>query len=242
MNLAFVHNEMDEVAIAMSVAGTKRPKLTELSRMAQEVAEALVGDRPEVQKVRAELIKKIRAVKTASTKPRQSSAAVRKLAGGIKNVQKLIGRGVGGVDARVQLGDFELVNLWGYSTFELRPIKKVLRDAAQNLQRVGLGDLAYGEVILTPRGGSKVVYKTDDDTLEINPDAKLAPRDVLGALGRRFWGTRATDEDVETWGGLSGLERFQAAFGGFLVGTKLDRDTAARLRTTAGRDNKKWAV
>ncbi len=231
-NLTFVVRELDEVALAMSVTGTRRKKLVELGQMADEVIEALIGDRPEVTKLRAELEKLSRGVKMAGTKAKQSAQAVRAMRDGVKKVQKLVNRGLGDADVRLKVGGFEVDNVWGHTATEVRATKSTLIKATKILHKAGLDDLVNGEVLLDPdRAGSDFsVYEVLGDLVVINVAGGDQLRSLLMALGRRAW-VKVPSEKMEPWGGLWAADRFAETFADALT-KKVDAKVAALLKTT----------
>jgi hypothetical protein len=238
-NLAYVYNEIDQISVAVSVVGTRRPMLMKLARMAAEVKDALVGSRPEVQKVRANLERLIHNARRAPTRARRASDALRKLAAGIKEAQGLVLRKGLGDPPALNGGAFTITNEWGYTDKEAKSFLKALRSAEDAVSKFGLGKaLAYGTITLDPKmsSGRMLSYDPFSDAFYANPSINDGVQGVFMALAERLWVVHFKTKDVETWGtGSEGPTKFERAFARKLDGKGLDADSSARLRVTAGR-------
>jgi hypothetical protein len=244
-NFRFVLRELDQIGVAVSVVGTKRPMLLRLAGYAEGIRAALVGSRPEVRKARDELARLIQGVRSSSPKAKPASKAIRKLHKGVLDVQRIVSKGLGVASAVTEVGGFELDNAWGYTSFELRTALSAIKKADAILRRAGLESLVKGVVVvLDPEvaAGSYASYDRDIDLMAMDPgqDQSGDTEAILRALGGRLWATQFKPEDKEVWGGGRDPGRFSDAFSRKLAGESVDRDTAARLQVTVGRLAKRW--
>jgi hypothetical protein len=237
--LARVYKELDEVAVAVSVVGTRRQKLMDLARMAYPARDALVGSRPEVKKLRDDLTRAIHNVRRSQTRPARASKAIWKLAAQIKRVQKLVAKGLGDVPSSMSAGGLEVSNVWGYSEREAKPLLGRLDKALGRAKDLGLGSqVVYGEVILDPgkAGGRAVSYDPHKDQLVGDP-SKGSNRDldIAEALAARVWLASFGPEEHAEWGGSpSDFDGFVRLFSDMLAGKKLDRGLATIMAATTG--------
>lgn len=238
-HLSKVYKELDEVAVAVMVVGTRRPKLMALARMALPVRDALVGSRPEVSKLRDDLARAMHNTRRANLKQRPASKAIRDLAAQIKRVQKLVGGKLGDVPASFKVSGLTATNAWGYSEREAKPFLGRLDRAFKKAKDIGLGkQVVYGEVILDPdAAGSKALsYDPHSDRLIANP-SRTTNRDaeIVEALAARVWlAAFGSDEHTEFGGIRAGFDHFVRLFTDMLDGKKLDRGHAAIMSATTG--------
>lgn len=238
-NLQRVYRELDEVGVAISVVGTSRQKLMELARLTIPISDRLIGSRPEVKRVRDDLVRLTHNVRRAQTRQRTASAAVRALAGQIKVVQKLLRSGVGDVPERFDVGSMSLENAWGYSKGEIKPFVDSLAKALDVIDKMGLTKtVAETTVLLNPEKSSRsMTYDVFSDTFIANPmQAQERLRGVSDALGGRLWVKLFEQRDVETWGGASvAWSAFSGVFYRLMSGKRLSKDGSARMAVSLGR-------
>ena len=239
-----VIRELEQVAVAVAVVGTKRPKLLQLARMAQGVADEMVGTRPKVRRVRGELLRRIQDVKVSPTKAASAARSIRRMALALKETQKLLKTGVGTGEADFEVGKWLVTNTWGYTGTEVKALKRTLDKARRVLRSVGLDRFASGQVVLDPKiaSGQFAIYLPMEEVvaMDLGQAGSKSMDAILRAIAGRLWLSEMNAADVETWGGIGRSERFEQAFSKVLDGGKVDRDTAARLRMTVGRMAKKW--
>lgn len=246
---ARIIKELDEVSVAVSLTGTGRVKIKQLLDMVRPILDGLVGDRPEVAKLRQRLRLAMHNLQRSGVDQR-AARKMRDLLVVVRDVQKLIDQAkIGDAPAQALVGDFEVINVWGYSESEMRPLMGVLKTTTKLLASVGLsrGTLP---VMLDPREMGRgrgqmsqyAVYDPEDDLVVINPDARLSGdlEAVLGAVATRVWFVDMKLNDYETWDGGGGIDGFRRGFARKLALGQADSDTDARLSTTVGRIAKRW--
>lgn len=239
-NLKRVHKELDEVGVAISVVGTRRQKLMELARLTAPISDDLVGSRPEVKQIRDDLVRLTHNVRRAQTRARPASQAVKALAAKVKDVQKLVGSGLGDVPEAFTVGEMSLLNTWGYTKKEAKPFMDALDVALGVIEKMGLTKIvAEATVSLDPEGSPRasMVYDLFADTFVANPRrTRERTRGISDALGGRLWLKLFEQRDVETWGGArAAWVSFSDAFHRLLSGKRLSKDDAARMTVSLGR-------
>lgn len=239
-NLKKVYRELDEVGVAISVVGTRRPKLMALARMTVPIGDALVGTRPEVRRVRDDLVRLSHNVRRARTRARPASQAVRALADQVKVVEALLKKGLGEVPEGFSVGKLELRNTWGYTKKEVTPFLDALREATDTLEKIGLTkSVGTGDVTLDPSASPRaaMTYDLFADTFAADPmRERERERDITRALGERLWWKHFEGRDAETWGGgADALSAFFGAFHRLLFGRKLRGDALAKMSVSLGR-------
>lgn len=239
-NLKRVYRELDEVGVAISVVGTRRQKLMELARLTVPISDALVGTRPEVKRVRDDLVRLTHNVRRAQTKARSAGKAVRALANQIKVVEKLVGGGLGDVPEAFDVGELSLLNTWGYTKKEVKPFMDALETATDVIDKMGLTkSIGTAKVSLDPSGSpmSSMTYDLYGDVFTGNPShTRGRGRGIADALGGRLWLKLFAKKDVDTWGGAAAAwSSFSDAFARLLGGKSLRGDAAARMAVSLGR-------
>jgi hypothetical protein len=237
--------EIEQTAVAVSVVGTAPWKLRQMAALADPVADALKGERPEVAKAKTALKRLSHNVRNASIKARPASSALRELAKGLIAAQKVVAKGLGETDPLIKVADWEIVNVWGYTGSEVRDVTRVLERASKALYGVGLPTVSGGLAELNPtkvKDAAFVRYDAGNDTFLFDPGQSGAANleRVLRALAERLWLQEFSKEDKETWGGSKGYKGFLGAFVGALVGKQMGKDVAARLQVTVGKLASKW--
>jgi len=239
-NLSRIYKELDQVGVAISVAGTRRQKLMKLARLAIPISDALVGARPETKRVRDDLVRLAHNVRRAQTRPRPASKAISELASQIKIVQKLVDSGLGNVPKMFVVDKMTILNNWGYTNKEVKPFLDALKIATDKLGQMGLADnVGAAQVTLDPREsfGSSMKYVLFLDAFAADP---LCSRDrfrgISDAIGGRLWMKLFEQRDVETWGGSTqAWGGFSSAFYKLLRGKKISGDDAAKMAVSLGR-------
>lgn len=236
ISLRSVERKLRQVGLAISVVGTSRAKLVQLVHLATPVFESLVGDRPEVKRVRDDLRIQLHNVRRSSIGAKPASKAVYALADAVRDVMKLTDKGMGNVPEAFDVPPMKVINVWGYTNDEVRVVLQKLRQVMVDVTDVGLRTrLLYGNIILDPRETKHgfVRYVRQDDSIIMDPkrweERRIA--DVYEAFAERMWWWNFVTPQWETW--LSS-EAFADAFVTFFEGGKLDGDRLARLRATVG--------
>lgn len=227
--------ELEQTAVAVSVVGTSFAKLKEMATIAETVLDSLVGDRPEIARVRLLVRQLIQNVRVSGTGAQVASTALRRLANGMSRVDALVKHGLTDAQDEFDIETFSVLNVWGYSTEELGTARKSLGDVARKLRRLGMPELSSCIVQLDPRLASSFVsYLRDNDTLAMDLSRRGNDWDVYYALGARLW-KGFQGKDRELWGGVAGDDRFQKVFADTMSEReKPSRDTRARLALSIG--------
>lgn len=244
--------ELDEVAVATSVTGTSKAKTRDLADLAQRMHDALVGDRPEIAKVRKELRLKIHNLRRSPINQR-AAKRMRDLLSVVRDLQKLVDqKGWGAVPEVFVIEGFEVLNSWGYTERELKALFVMLRRATRMLGDVGLKVgtvpvLADPEAMKQVRGAAAseyMAYVEQDDLFVANPSSKLSGdmESVLRAIAARIWSQQMDRDHRQTWDRAGGANGFADAFARKLASDQADSDTAARLLVTVGQIARRWAA
>ena len=226
-SLAKVYKELDEVAVAVSVVGTRRQMLMKLARMAYPVRDALVGARPEVSKLRESLTRAIHNTRRASLKQRPASRAIWALAAEIKKTQKLVGDSLGDVPLGFRSGGMDIENVWGYTEREVKPFLDRFDRMLRKIMTLGLdAQVAYGEVVFDPDNANRraLFFDPHNDRLVADPlKGTNRKADIGEALAARVWLASFGAKEHESWGGRHlGFDNFSRAFTRMLEDKKLD--------------------
>ena len=237
-NIKLVVTELDETAVAVSVVGTSVRRLRDLGTLAEVIAQALSGDRPEVKKLRTRLLQLVQNLKISGTKNYQATRPMRALARGVQEAGALLKRGIGNAPPEYDAGDFVVRNTWGYGKSEARPALRELEKVSRKLGLVGLGT-AVSTIELWGTG-SGPEFVQDLQAVVIDPGKSLTTDELLKTLGRRLWDDEFRANDYETWGGKGGVDRFAALFSKAVAGKSIDVDPAARLQLTVGKLAARW--
>ena len=227
--------ELEQTAVAVSVMGTSPRKLKEMAGLAEPVLDAMVGERHEVAAVRSELKKAVQAVRMSSLKAAQASTKMNALAGVMKRVLALVGKGLADVKGEEVAGSFAMVNTWGYPDRDVSSMKTLLVNAERKLNASGFGDVANGIMYLDPRVAEGAVsYSKQGDFLAADLDMRADVRAIVHALGARWWYREMGRSTYEVWG--DAVERFQDAVADFVVGRPTSTDTEARVKYSRDAD------
>ena len=236
-NIALVIKELDETAVAASVTGTSITRLKELAALAEPIADALTGHRPETRRAAMRLRQLAQNVRVAGTRAYQAPSSVKALSAVVSEIRDLVKKGLGHTEKALSAGGFEVINGWGYTDAEARGALRALTRAGELLVARGLGS-AVMKVELVGSGPAED-YDEDRDMLLLNPNGVIDVNGVLRRIGARIWEAQFGNEDRETWGGNRG--RFCMAFAAAMRRRKLDQETLARLQVSVGRIATKWS-
>jgi len=239
-NLDRIKTELEQVATAISVAGTRRQKLLELSRLVVPVIESLVGVRPEVKKVRDSLRRESHNVAHSKTRAVYAAKNVRALASAVGNTKRLLRMGLGDVPAAFGVGEMVLLNVWGYTDRELVPFLNSIRRAHDFIKKTGLSeDIERTSVLLDPNdaGGKALFYDPINDSFSADPIAgKHRYRDIIDAFAGKIWVKKFGKSDVNVWGEPSvAWYPFSDAFFLIATGKPISNDVMERMSSTFGR-------
>ncbi len=242
VSFRYVIRELDQISVAVSVVGTKQAMLTRLSEIVDRMIEAMVGTRPEVKKLRDDLIRRSFNMRRASKRPLPASKAIRAALLKLKELRKLVDQqGLADVPLMFTVDGFDLENVWGYSESEVRVTTIALKRTNKLLVDVGLKlDPMY--VLLDPKvaRGSYFRLNDRDDVFEADLGQRLSGdlREVLEAVGAWVWLQVLDREDWELWG--RDRDRFAGAFARKLATEAVNPDTAARLVLSVGKHARRW--
>lgn len=238
--LAEVYRELDEVAVAVSIVGTTKVKLNELAGYVELIADALVGIRSEVNRVRTDLRQAAHNIRRARGDARKSSDAIWKGAEAVDDAKILVKRRrLGDVPLLFDAGPFTLFNVWGYSETEVRAFMSGMRDVSSNLRNLGLEFEA--PVVLDPKRVRFTLLAYDEDGGFVSdPTRSVKHKELYEAIARRVWVEDLERSHRETW---KKYKPFQDAFVKWVQGRVVIPDAQARLRATLGRiATKRWAA
>lgn len=229
-----VYRELDEVAVAVSVVGTRREMMEKLIGYVQPVAEALVGSRPKVASVRSELWRTMHNARKARVGAREASDAIWAMAEAVKSAKDLVKRQrLGNVAPVDEAGDFALLNIWGYTRSETAGLRQELRAVSRQLSDLGLEDMAT-TVVLDEKKAKRDAFRYDGQGDFISdPKRTLGESDVLEAVARKVWVELFKSRHREMWQG--DRDAFIEAFVARARGEGQRADTRARLTATLGR-------
>lgn len=234
-DLLSLAKELRQVAVAVSIVGTRRAKLLQLAAKARPFLDELTWVRPEARKLRSALARALHNMERGQVGGRQAKN-LRAVADVLDGIAKLIGASP--IPVVFQSGQYRVTNVWGYTTRELMPVTRRLGEVIGKLDKAGLGGITGVEVIANPdMSKGYATYSVNEDVIYVNPGkAGKAQEDLLRAFGDRLWVRVFESRDKETWGrGTSGWEKFTKGWVAALDGRGPDPDTAARLTVTVGR-------
>jgi len=229
-----VYRELDEVAVAVSVVGTRRQMMEKLIGYVQPVAEALVGTRPKVASVRGELWRTMHNARKARLGAREASTAIWAMASAVKATKDLVKRQrLGDVEPVGEAGGFPLLNIWGYTRRETAGLRQELRAVSRQINALGLED-ALGTVVLDEKRAKNDAFRYDGQGDFIaDPKRPLGGQDVLEAVGLKVWGELFKGRHREMW--QRDRDLFIDAFVARARGESQSADVRARLTATVGR-------
>jgi hypothetical protein len=235
-SLLAVAKELRQVAVAVSLMGTRRWRMLQFTKKLRPIRDELVWLRPDVRKLRSTIARAIHNMERGREDGRQAKN-MRSAADAIDELLKLQGREP--LIKELEIGGVRFNNAWGFSARDLMPVMRRYRKVAERLEDLGLKELTEVEVIVNPDESPMdyAIYSVSDDVIYLNPKrARKADADLLEAFGDRIWVTRFDSKDKQTWGksALSAWSRFTKAWVGVLDGKRPDPDTAARLAVTVG--------
>jgi hypothetical protein len=236
-NIAMVIKELEETAVAASVTGTSERRFNELAVLVETIADAMGGSRSDVRKMATKLRQLAHSMRISGIRNHQAPRAMRAAAKGVENARALLKTGAGRAPSIFQVGEFNVVNEWGYTEDEAGDAFRALSRASRDLLGVGLGQ-AFVDVELWG-SGSPAKYDPQLDSVLIDPSKNVDAELVLREVGERIWQKEFGANDYEAWGGKDST-RFTEAFAKSVMGRRLDAETAARLQVTVGKMTAKW--
>jgi hypothetical protein len=227
--------ELRQVAISVSVVGSRRWRLLQFTARLRPIRDELTWTRPEIGKLRGTLSRAIHNMERSREDGRQAKN-MRSAADALDGINKLMGRAL--IPRDLQVGKRRVLNVWGYTARELMPVIRRLEKVSDQLEDIGLNDLVEIEVVMNPEESPNdyAIYAPSEDAIFLNPKKSgKADRDLLEAFGDRMWVKEFDTGDRKTWGsGTSGWTRFTKAWVAALDGKSPDADTTARLAVTVG--------
>lgn len=227
--------ELDQTAIAISVAGTSEMKRKALAALATPVIDALVGTRPQMKSLRDDLRRAVHDVKVGSSRARDAAKRVSALSALLKKA-KAETKKLGPIRDVIVAGDLVLFNVWGYSDKELDTLLKTLRTADRALQRVGLPPME-GTVTLDRQASFFIYDKPDWKADPVRYAVGGPPLDqVMNAVADREW-VKFGPVQQDSW---KSKDDFNQAFARYMSGGSVDPETSARLALSVGNNAKRW--
>lgn len=232
-----IQRELSQVAAAVRVMGTRRPKMFAMAKLVRPVVTALTAKRPEVASVRRELHQAAQRLQTVSTRPREASEALSAATDVLERARGVLRKGYGS-DTPVSVPPFIVVDRWGLTQQELVRVLDVLRGAYGVLAEFGLRDLlGSAHIVVDPTmlTGEKVWFVPGaGNEFVVSPDLERQ-HDVFMAVADRAIDAVMSQKDKRQW--LKGGERRgRRAFGSvlvdFLEGNTLSDDVYDRLEKT----------
>jgi len=228
--------EIDQVRLAISVVGTRRQKLQQLARLAQPIHDGLAGRRPELDKVRMELRRRIHDVQVAQVDNVRAPVALEGLLAALRQVEKLDKDKILDVPESFSAGNFSLLNPWGYRDLEAKGAQKAVQSADELIRRRGVKvDLV---VSLDPEKTSGfATYSPFDGAVYLDPSKTPAEATeaVLKEFAAYIWLQKLSNADTDVWGGDTEFDVFATAFARSLAGKRVDPEDLEKLKKTMGR-------
>ncbi len=244
--------ELEEIAVAISLVGTTHTKLRELVSWAEEIRDAIRGERPEVKKLRDEIARRIHDVKVSPPDPRVAKK-LRALRHAIETAKNQVQKGLGEVPETFSLNvvgnfaEFTIGNSWGYTLAEAEPSLRALRRTLARMSEIGLNPGKDLSIVLDPQWseGWSAKYDREWETIAMDPYGRGSEgggsagpfAQTAHAFGHRVWDQVMKAEDREAWASAGA---FALALSTFLVGEKVSADDAARLAVTVGKRASDW--
>lgn len=232
--LQWVRRELDQVGMAMSLVGTRRPMLLKMARYLEPIIDGLHGERPEIRKIRQGLVRAKYNLERGPTTPLRSSRNMWIARDLLDEVLKLKDKGLLGVPDFYE-GRLGLENFWGYTSDELKDFQGLLDKVIKELDNIGLSDeLVYGAVVLSPESTKGQFFSYDERTgfFFADPSRGKSKADIYAAFGDRIWDRLFISADRQAWPSRG---QFVSSFAKAIRGQQLDSETMARLQVTVGR-------
>lgn len=234
--------ELGEVATAVSAVGTRKQKLIELARLGEDLALRIRGERPEVKKLRIDIVQRSHDVRSADPSGK-AARAIRSLMHSIEAAKNQLQRnGLGDVPEEFEVSaggrTWTIDNFWGYALDEVKPLIGTVERAFKRMAELGLPiDRSMG-IALDPSwaGGRLAFYDPPWATFALDPAGGSASS-VESAIAERVWHAVMGAAEREAW---SSVGAFASAFGTLLSGDKLSADDWARLTVSVGKLAKSW--
>lgn len=239
--------ELEEVAVAVSLVGTSHTKVGELAKRATAIADQLHGDRPEVKKLRSEIVRRVHDLKVVP-KNQKAARAMRALRAAIETARNAVKNGLGDVPFEFDMNfrgpwtGFPVGNAWGYTAAEADSSLRALRRTFTRLAELGLRPSKDITLVLDPTWseGWSAKYDRDWEAIVMDPEGRGTEGggsegqsfQMAVAMGHHLWHEVMKGTEREAWPSVGA---FALAFGTFLVGQPVTADDAARLVVTIGK-------
>ena len=230
-----MRKELDQIGVAMSLVGTRRPMLLKMSRYLEPIIEGLRGSRPEVRKVREKLVRAQHNLERGPTSPLRASKNMWAARDLVDQVLKLKDKGLLDLPEEYSEGRVTLENAWGYTRDELRGFRGLFRQVIAEFADIGLYDkLAYGVIELDPEESKAQLLSYDErtDRFIANPDRGKSKTAIYAAFSGRLWDKLFISADRQSWPTRG---QFVTSFVKAMRGHGLSSEDRARLQVTVGR-------
>lgn len=234
-HLLSVAKELRQVAISVSVVGTRRWKLEQLATKVRPIRDEMSWLRPDISKARSMLARAIHNMERAPENGRQAKN-LRMAADAIGVLAKIMGRSI--IPRVVTVHGHKVVNAWGYSSSDLMGVMGNLSsvsDVVGHAWSPGAMDVKFVVNPMMSRN-AYAFYDASQDTIYINPDrSSKADVELIAAIGDRLWAF-AGSEGRSAWGAdKSGWSRFVSAWTKLILGHNIDQESMHKLSMTAGK-------
>lgn len=232
-----IQRELSEVATAVRVVGTRRPKMYAMAKLVQPVLKGLTAKRPEVVSVRRELHQAAQRVQNVTVRPRAASEALQALSGVLDTVRGLLRQGYG-TDEPVSVPPFTVVDRWGLTRREFFRLVDVFKGAQGVLAEFGLRGLLDGATVVvdpTMLTGETVWYVPGAGNEFVVSPGLEKQRDVFRAVADRALDSVMGQKNKQQWlkgGQRRGRRAFANVFVDFLEGNTLDDEVYDKLEKT----------
>lgn len=232
-----IQRELSEVAAAVRVMGTRRPKMYAMAKLVEPVAKGLTAKRPEVASVGRELHQAAQRVRSVTTRPRAASEALQGLSSVLDKVRGVLRQGYG-TDKPASVPPFTVIDRWGLTRREFFRLVDVLKGAQGVLAEFGLRGLLDGATVVidpTMLTGEMVWYVPGaGNEFVVSPNLERQ-HDVFVAVADRALDSVMSQRDKKEWlagGQRRGRREFARGFVDFLEGNTLDDEVYDRLEKT----------
>ena len=233
-HLQWLRREFDQVGVAMSIVGTNRPMLLRMARRLDPLIDGLRGERPEIRKVRENLVRARNNLQRGPTTPLRSSRNMWITRDLLDEILVLQDKGFLGLPEEFDYGSIVLKNVWGYKGDEIRVFRVLLQQVVVRLESLGLDELIYGVAFLDPDKAGSRFFSWDEknDSFVVNPSRGRMKADIYSAFGDRLWHKGFERGDRQSW---SSRSQFLKAFARVAGGGEIDSESEARMQVSAGR-------
>lgn len=232
-----LQKEFSQVAAAVRVMGTRRPKLLAMARLVRPVLADLTGKRPELVAVRREMHRQVQRLQRVSARPREASRALEAMVSALGAVRE-VGRKGYGTDSPQSFPPITVVDRWGLTRRELVSLLDSIRGAYGVLQAFDLGvllDKATFVIDPTMLTGEAVWYVPGAGHEYVASPFLDRQHDVLVAVADRALDAVMSQTERREWfqgGQRRGRQAFARVLVDFLEGKTLPDQTYDRLEKT----------